>query len=358
MPNFFDIIPNSGSSGACPQKMSQIRQKLTICWPKQSSMFEKVKPHRARIPFWKSVKTCPKWFAVPNFFDIIPNYSSSGACPQKMSQIRQKLTICWPKQSSVFEKVKPHRARILFWKIGKNVSKMVRYAQFFWYYPQLWLKWSMPTKNEPNRTKIDDLVTKTKFGYRKRLSLIERGYFFEKSVKRCPKWFAMPNFFDIIPNYGSSGACPQKMSQIRQKLTICWPKQSSMFEKVKPHRARILFWKLVKTCPKWFAVPNFFDIIPNYSSSGACPQKMSQIRKKLTICWPKQSSMFEKVKPHRERILFWKSVKTCLKWFAMPNFFNIFPNYGSSGACPQKMSQIGQKLTIWWPKQSSVIEKG
>ena len=33
------------------------------------------------------------------------------------------------------KKVKPHRARILFWKIGKNVSKMVRYAQFFWYYP-------------------------------------------------------------------------------------------------------------------------------------------------------------------------------------------------------------------------------
>ena len=52
----------------------------------------------------------------------------------------------------------------------------------------------MPTKNEPNRTKIDDLVTKTKFGDRK----------------------------------------------------------------VKPHRARILFWKSVKTCPKWFAVPDFF----------------------------------------------------------------------------------------------------
>ena len=55
----------------------------------------------------------------------------------------------------------------------------------------------MPTKNELNRTKIDDLVTKTKFG--------------EKVI-----------------------------------------------EKVKPHRARILFWKLVKTCPKWFAVPDFF----------------------------------------------------------------------------------------------------
>ena len=31
----------------------------------------------------------------------------------------------------------------------------------------LWLNWSLPTKNEPNRTKIDDLVTKSMFGDRK-----------------------------------------------------------------------------------------------------------------------------------------------------------------------------------------------
>ena len=45
---------------------------------------------------------------------------------------------------------------------------MVYSAQFFFiFYPQLGLKWSMHTKNEPDRTKIDDLVTKTKFGDRK-----------------------------------------------------------------------------------------------------------------------------------------------------------------------------------------------
>ena len=45
---------------------------------------------------------------------------------------------------------------------------MVYSAQFFLiFYPQLGLKWSMHTKNEPDRTNIDDLVTKTKFGDRK-----------------------------------------------------------------------------------------------------------------------------------------------------------------------------------------------
>ena len=110
-----------------------------------------------------------------------------------MSQFGLKLTIWWPKQSSVIEKVKPYRARILFLEIVENLSKMVRCARFF-----------------------------------------------------------------FIPNYGSSGACLQKMSQFGLKLTIWWPKQSSVIEKVKPHRARILFWKLVKICPKWFAVPDFF----------------------------------------------------------------------------------------------------
>ena len=52
------------------------------------------------------------------------------------------------------------------------------------------------------------------------------------------------------------------MSQFGLKLTIWWPKQDSEIEKVKPHRARILFWKLVKTCPKWFAVPDFFVLSP------------------------------------------------------------------------------------------------
>ena len=178
-----------------------------------------------------------------------------------MSQIGRKFTIWLPKQSSMFEKVKPHRALIFFLKIGKNVSKMVRSAQFFYF----------------------------------------------------------------NPNCGSSETCPQKISQIRQKLTIWWPKQSSVFEKVKPHRARILFWKLEKTCPKWFALPNFFILSPTMAQVELAHKK-SQIGQKLTIWWPKQSLVFEKVKPHRARILFRKSIKTCPKWFVLPNFFLFYPH--------------------------------
>ena len=70
--------------------------------------------------------------------------------------------------------------------------------------------------------------------------------------------FRSAQFFCFFPNYGSSRACTQKMSQIGLKLMIWWPKQGSVIEKVKPNRARILFRKWVKTCPKWFALPNFF----------------------------------------------------------------------------------------------------
>ena len=135
------------------------------------------------------------------------------------------------------------------------------------------------------------------------------------------------------------------MSQKGQELTIWWPKQSSLFEKVKPHRARILFWKLVKKSAKMVRWAHFLYLVPNYGSSGACQQKMSQIGRKLPIWWPKQRSVFEKVKPHRARIFFfWKSVKTVPIWFALPNFFNFIPNYGSSGACPQKMTPNRTKI--------------
>ena len=45
----------------------------------------------------------------------------------------------------------------------QNLSKVVRSVHFL-FYPQLWLKWSLSTKNEHNLTEIDDLVTKTMFG--------------------------------------------------------------------------------------------------------------------------------------------------------------------------------------------------
>ena len=162
----FYFIPNSGSSGACPQKMNQIKPKLTICWPKQSSMFEKVKPHRARILFWKSVKTCLKWFALPNFFILSPTMAQVELAHKKWAKsdknwrFGDQNKVRFSKKLSLIE----HGYSL---KIGKNVSKMVRSAQFFSFYPQLWLKWSLPTKNEPNQTKIDDLLTKTKFDVRK-----------------------------------------------------------------------------------------------------------------------------------------------------------------------------------------------
>ena len=53
----------------------------------------------------------------------------------------------------------------------------------------------MPTENEPIRTEIDDLVTKTMFGDRKIKPHRARTLFFWKWVKTCPKWFAVPDFF-------------------------------------------------------------------------------------------------------------------------------------------------------------------
>ena len=66
----------------------------------------------------------------------------------------------WSRKLSLIE-------RGYFLKIGKHVSKKTRSAQLFLFYPQLWLKWSLPTKNEQNWSKIDDLVTKTMFGDQK-----------------------------------------------------------------------------------------------------------------------------------------------------------------------------------------------
>ena len=77
----------------------------------------------------------------------------------------------------------------------------------------------MPTKNEPNWTKIDDLVTNTKFGDRKSQASSSADTFLEIG-KNLSKMVCGARFFYFIPNYGSSGACPQKMSQIGLKLTI------------------------------------------------------------------------------------------------------------------------------------------
>ena len=70
--------------------MSQFGLKLTIWWSKQSSVIEKVKPHRARILFWKSAITCPKWFAVPDFLFLAPIMAQVEHAP-KNEQDRTKI---------------------------------------------------------------------------------------------------------------------------------------------------------------------------------------------------------------------------------------------------------------------------
>ena len=94
-----------------------------------------------------------------------------------------KLMIWCPKQCSVIEKVKPHRARILFQKKLRTCPKW--FAQsIFLSHPQLLLNWSLHTTNEHNLTKIDDLVTKTMFGDRKRSNtFLELGKNLSKLVR-------------------------------------------------------------------------------------------------------------------------------------------------------------------------------
>ena len=110
-----------------------------------------------------------------------------------MSTIGLKLTISCPKQCSVIEKVKPHRARILFQKYLRTCPKW--FAQsIFLFQPQLWLNWSLHTKNEHNWTKIDDLVTKTMFGDRKSSdTFLELGQNLSKLVRSV-------QFFNFITN--------------------------------------------------------------------------------------------------------------------------------------------------------------
>ena len=93
---------------------------LHILEPPKASVIEKVKPHRARILFWNWVKTCPKRFALPSFVYLIPIYGSSGTCLQKNEQNRSKIDDFVTQKYSVVEKIKPRRARITF--VNDNFS--------------------------------------------------------------------------------------------------------------------------------------------------------------------------------------------------------------------------------------------
>ena len=61
------------------------------------------------------------------------------------------------------------------------------------------------------------------------------------------------------------------------KLAFWSPKQSSVMENAKPHRARTLFWKLVKTCPKQFTESDSSSLIPNYDYCVTCPLTLSPL---------------------------------------------------------------------------------
>ena len=150
------------------------------------------------------------------------------------------------------------------------------------------------------------------------------------------------------------------MSQIRQKLTIWWPKQCSVFEKVKPHRARILFWKLVKTCPIRFALPNFFILSSTMAQVELAHKKWAKSDENWRFGYQNKSSVFEKIKPHRARILFWKLVKMCPKWFALHNFFTIAQVEldHKKWAKSDNNWRCGDQIKVRCSKKLSLIERG
>ena len=65
--------------------------------------------------------------------------------------------------------------------------------------------WSFPIKNELNRTKIDEIVTETKFDDRKGKASSGADTFL-KIGKNMSKVIRCAPFFYFVPNYGSSGA--------------------------------------------------------------------------------------------------------------------------------------------------------
>ena len=74
-------------------------------------------------------------------------------------QFGDQNIVRWSKKLSLIER------GYFLWKKRKLV-RSGWFSPFFLFYPQLWLKWSLPTKNEHNSTEINDLVTKTMFGDR------------------------------------------------------------------------------------------------------------------------------------------------------------------------------------------------
>ena len=86
-----------------------------------------------------------------------------------------------------------------FLEIDKTCPKSF-VQSIFLFYPQLWLKWSLSTKNEQNLIEIDNLATKTLFGDQEIKASSSADTFLEIG-KICPRWFVQSIFY-LIPNYG------------------------------------------------------------------------------------------------------------------------------------------------------------
>ena len=88
---------------------------------------KKIKPHRAQILFWKLVKTCPKSFALQNFFTIaqVELDHKKWAKSDNNWRFGDQIKVRCSKKLSLIER------GYFFLKIGKNVSKKVRSAQIF-----------------------------------------------------------------------------------------------------------------------------------------------------------------------------------------------------------------------------------
>ena len=172
-------------------------------------------------------------------------------------------------QCSVIEKVKPDRARILFFEKNKTCPK--------WMVQTILLILS-PTRAqmEPAHKKWAPLdwnwqfVDQNNARWSKKWSLIERGYFFLEIDKTCPKSFVKSIF--LSPTRAQMEPAHKNWAQLDWNWRFVKKKQCSVIEKVKPDRARILFFEKIKTCPKWM-VQTIFLFYPQLGLKWSLPTK-------------------------------------------------------------------------------------
>ena len=126
----------------------------------------------------------------------------------------------------------------------------------FWYqticFHKLWLETRILTKNYQNRTKIDRAMTNLMFGERK--ISVKIAVFRSKSVQILIFWYQTLCFHKLWLK-------PRRLIQQLSKSDQNWPSYDNFkfrwSQKVKHNRARLLFWILVKIGPNFnFLIPN------------------------------------------------------------------------------------------------------